>query len=281
MSHEQQDKFEQRIAFVAKHYNEKKLNTDEAWKRFAAGSAIRKRIPLRRYVAGIAAVFVLLIGFGIVYLMHKNTPDWVIVNTLSNQSKDVYLPDSTLVSLAGDSKIKYNRKDFNQKRRTVEMNGKAFFQVKQDVMRPFAVKTTYTVTTVVGTSFQIEEREEATKINVASGKVLFEDHSEGDKNLLTAGMSAEYNAENKRIAIQVADNDMNYLSWKTQTLIFHETPLERVIRDLNECFNVQIINEKGSLDLKLTATFNDLSLEETLFIINQTLDTHLTVVSKP
>ena len=41
--------------------------------------------------------------------------------------KDVYLPDSTLVALAGDSWIRYDAKRYDKERRAVEMNGKAFF----------------------------------------------------------------------------------------------------------------------------------------------------------
>ena len=87
--------------------------------------------------------------------------------------KDVYLPDSTLVALAGDSWIRYDAKRYDKERRAVEMNGKAFFQVTRNEARPFSVKTSQTEVTVLGTSFQIDEKPTVTEVNVVTGKVCF------------------------------------------------------------------------------------------------------------
>lgn len=41
--------------------------------------------------------------------------------TAPGQMKDVYLPDSTLVALAGDSWIRYDAKRYDKERRAVEV----------------------------------------------------------------------------------------------------------------------------------------------------------------
>ena len=56
---------------------------------------------------------------------------------------------------------------------------------------------------------------------------------------------------------------------------FNDTPLEKVVSDLSEYYQVNIINKAETPNLKLTATFNDLPLEDVLLVINQTLDTRL------
>jgi len=71
------------------------------------------------------------------------------------------------------------------------------------------------------------------------------------------------------------EENLNNLSWKTKQLRFNDTPLEKVIRDLNEYYQVEIINKVDSPDSRLTATFNDLPLDEVLMVINQTLDIRL------
>lgn len=53
------------------------------------------------------------------------------------------------------------------------------------------------------------------------------------------------------------------------------TTLDKVIRDLNEYYQVEITNKVDSPDSRLTATFNDLPLDEVLMVINQTLDIRL------
>lgn len=276
MNNEQENKLEQRIRFVAKHYEEGRLDTDKAWQRFAARHQVRRTVSFRRYWMAAASVILLLIGFGTYFITDRNAPEWVAVATQPGQVMEVYLPDSTQVSLAGSSSIRYDKKTYGKERRVVEMKGKAFFQVTRNEARPFSVYTERTEVTVLGTSFQIDEHQGETDVHVMSGKVSFGIAGEkANKVILTAGMSASYSAENKEITVVEEEEDLNTLSWKTRQLRFNDTPLEKVISDLNEYYQVRIINKAENPNLKLTATFNDLSLEDVLLVINQTLDTRL------
>lgn len=275
MNNEQENKVEQRIRFVAKHYEEGRLDTDKAWQQFAGKHQVRRTVSFRRYWMAAASVFLLLIGFGTYFITERNSPEWVAVTTGPGQIKAVYLPDSTLISMAGSSSIRYDVKTYGKERRVVEMKGKAFFQVTRNEARPFSVYTERTEVTVLGTSFQINEQPGGTDVNVMTGKVSFgATGSETDKVILTAGMSASYSMESNGITI-LEEEDLNSLSWKTRQLRFNDTPLEKVIDDLNEYYQVKVINKTETPNLKLTATFNDLPLEDVLLVINQTLDTRL------
>lgn len=275
MDNEQDNKLEQRIRFVAKHYEEGRLDTDKAWQQFADKHQVRRTVSFRRYWMAAASVVLLLIGFGTYFITDRNAPEWVAVATAPGQIMEVYLPDSTQVSLAGASSIRYDKKAYGKERRVVEMKGKAFFQVTRNEARPFSVYTEQTVVTVLGTSFQIDEQPDGTDVNVVTGKVSFgATCNETDKVILTAGMSASYSPENREITIAGEEN-LNRLAWKTRLLRFNDTPLDQVIDDLNECYQVKIVDTAGGRPLKLTATFNGLPLEEVLMIINQTLDTRL------
>ena len=177
--------------------------------------------------------------------------------------------------MAGSSSIRYDAKSYGKERRVVEMKGKAFFKVTRNETRPFSVYTERTEVTVLGTSFQINEQPDGTDVNVMTGKVSFgATGNETDKVILTAGMSASYSMESKGITL-LEEEDLNTLSWKTRQLRFNDTPLEKVIGDLNEYYQVKVINKAENTNLKLTATFNDLPLEDVLLVINQTLDTRL------
>lgn len=275
MNNEQENKLEQRIRFVAKHYEEGRLDTDKAWQQFAAKHQVRRTVSFRRYWMAAASVLLLLIGFGTYYITDRNSPEWVAITTIPGQIKDVYLPDSTLISMAGNSSIRYDAKSYGKERRVVEMKGKAFFKVTRNETRPFSVYTERTEVTVLGTSFQINEQPDGTDVNVMTGKVSFgATGNETDKVILTAGMSASYSMESKGITL-LEEEDLNTLSWKTRQLRFNDTPLEKVIGDLNEYYQVKVINKAENTNLKLTATFNDLPLEDVLLVINQTLDTRL------
>lgn len=275
MNNEQEHKLEQRIRFVAKHYEEGRLDTDKAWQKFAGKHQVRRTVSFRRYWMAAASVVLLLIGFGTYFMTDRNSPEWVAVTTEPGQIMEVYLPDSTLISMAGNSSIRYDKKAYGKERSVVEMKGKAFFQVTRNEARPFSVYTERTEVTVLGTSFQIDEQPDGTDVDVMTGKVSFGvTGSETDKVILTAGMSASYSMESKGITI-LEEEDLNTLSWKTRQLRFNDTPLEKVVSDLSEYYQVNIINKAETPNLKLTATFNDLPLEDVLLVINQTLDTRL------
>ena len=275
MNNEQENKFEKRMRFVARRYKEGALDTNKAWGQFAARKGIRKSVFLLRYWLAAASVFLLLVGIGTFYIVDRNKPEWVAITTASGQVKEVFLPDSTLVSMAGSSTLRYDAKGYGKERRVVEMSGKAFFQVKRNETRPFSVHTALTDVTVLGTSFLVNERSAVTEVNVVTGKVRFSAGQEEEKQVvLTAGMSAVYSKEEKDMTISKEEN-LNNLSWKTKQLRFDDTPLEQVIKDLNDYYQVKITNKAKSQNARLTATFNDLPLDEVLMVINQTLDTRL------
>lgn len=278
MNNEQEEQLEKRLRFVARRYKEGSLDTDKAWQQFAARKGIRRSISFRRYWMAAASVVLLLVGISTLYLKEKNEPEWVAVTTLSGQQKELFLPDSTLVSMAGNSTLRYDAKRYGKERRAVELTGKAFFQVMRNEARPFSVQTARTEVTVLGTSFQVNEMLSQTDVNVVTGKVCFSAGKEEGSVILTAGMSASYSMEKKAIKV-LEEEELNSLSWKTKQLRFNNTPIDKVIEDLNTYYQVTVTNKVKSPETNLTATFNNLPLEDVLMVINQTLDIRL--VAKP
>lgn len=274
MNDEHDNLLEQRIRFVARHYREGGLDADRAWQKFASEHAIRRKVSFRRYWIGAAAAVLVLVGLGTLFMVERNAPDWVAITTAPGQMKDVYLPDSTLVALASDSWIRYDAKRYDKERRAVEMNGKAFFQVTRNEARPFSVKTDQTEVTVLGTSFQIDEKPTVTEVHVVTGKVCFTASEEKKDVILTAGMSAQYSMEDQEITV-LTEEDENKLAWRTGLLRFRETPLDKVIEDLSDYYQVKITNQTKKEGARLTATFDNLPLEEVLQVVNQTLDIRL------
>ncbi len=147
--------------------------------------------------------------------------------------------------MAGNSTLRYDVKKYGKERRVVEMTGKAFFPGEEERGAPFSVHTAMTEVTVLGTSFQVSEQPDMTEVDVVTGKVRFAAGKEPEPVILTAGMSASYSNEKKEIDILKEENPNN-LSWKTKQLRFNDTPLEKVIRDLNEYYQVEIINKVDS-----------------------------------
>ena len=276
MNNNEHDISDKDIQFVAGLYKENVLDAGKAWQRFAVRHAIHRSVSFRRYwLAAASVLLLLLVGIGVLYESERNDSEWISVVTAPGELKEVLLPDSTLVSMAGISTLRYDRTTYGKEQRTVLMSGKAFYQVVRNTQCPFTVQTSKTRVTVLGTMFQVKESASSTYVHVMTGQVRFSTMT-GKNVLLAAGMLGNWAVGQQEISVEHR-NDSNDLSWKTKTLEFKDTPLDAVINDLCEFYQVKIVNRTKSGDLKLTATFNDMSLEEVLKIINQTLDTRLEV----
>lgn len=266
-----------RIKFVARKYKEGSLDIEAAWNTFATRHGIRRRTVMRRYLGGAAAILLLLIGLSGKYWLDRNRTEWIVVATEVKEYKEVRLPDSTIVTLASQSSIRYDKKQYGKERRAVEMKGKAFFQVERDETRPFSVQTGKTIVEVLGTGFQLEEKDQAVTLHVHTGKVRFSAVHDIQSVILTAGMSAIY-SDKAGLQVEEKETNTNYLSWKTRQLRFRNTPLEQVIHDISETYQVELINQtKGNPDLLLTSYFDNMTLDEVLSVINQTLDIQLEI----
>ena len=271
-------KLEKRIRFVAKYYSDGAMDADKAWTKFAEENAMKRSLPLLRYWQSVAAIALVCIAIGTWYIFNQND-SLITINTYARQVKNVYLPDSTLIAMAENSTVIYDSEIYGKGQRDVEMKGKAFFQVQKNEHAPFSVKTTATIVNVLGTSFQLKENNGETELYVASGKVSFASIEGDEAVILTEGMSAIYNNISKAANV-IEMNNSNVLSWRTKTLHFDNTPIDRVIKDIEEYYNISIVNNIMVEDKALTASFNNLPLEEVLQVVNQTLDMHLTVESK-
>lgn len=143
-------------------------DVDRAWEEFKSTLPIEKE---RNYAQwGLVASMALLLCLSC-YLALQYDP-MVTVDNTAMADKEVWLPDGSLVLLKRDSEVRY-RKKF-EKERTVELRGEAFFDVARDSAREFKVKTVYTTTIALGTSFSVREALGSNDAEIAlyTGRVL-------------------------------------------------------------------------------------------------------------
>ena len=274
---EQDKRREAALRFVAKCYRPGALDTDRAWLRFAEAQGISslKRVWMRSAsvwtLAASIALLVSLIGF---YQWQQKQPDWVTFTAEAQQVKRLTLPDQTEISLAGGSRLTYDARHYGQEMRLVRLEGKAFFEVWHDEARPFRVETAESRVTVLGTRFQVVAGKEQTTVDVVSGKVGFALREKTDSVALTAGLQAYYTSGDQRIKVTEQPN-LNELAWLTHRLRFEETPLPQVVADLEQAYQTTL-SYSGDADKRLTATLEELTLEEALQVVNETLDVRIT-----
>ena len=139
----------------------------------------RRTIILKRYIS-IAVLLAFIVASG---LMIKNSD--VSYMTKNGEQLSFVLPDRSIVKLNENSMAEYNKLlfKFNKK---VYMSGEAYYVVAKD--GKFTVETMQHKISVLGTRFVVSQKEMFDVI-CYEGKVMVESLDNGEKKVLTKGMS--------------------------------------------------------------------------------------------
>ncbi|MFT2009156.1 FecR family protein [Pontibacter sp. 13R65] len=226
------------------------LHPDRAW-----------LTPLLKVAASIVLVLSIALGFS--PDLRQRLFNQQLVVTATNGQQELLLPDGTKVYLNRNARLTYS-KAFTGGKREVHLKGEAFFEVAKDPDKPFEVTSGAVVTQVLGTSFNINATAPDTvAVTVVTGKVaVFAAGNEQERLLMLPGESSSYQSGTLRKA---TEKDLNFLAWKTNSLIFRNTPLPQVLKDLNKHYHVSLQLSTNNLQqCELTSTFEQQSLEEVL-----------------
>lgn len=187
----------------------------------------------------------------------------------SNEILHFTFSDSSKITINKNSKISYPEK-FGKKERKIKLSGEAHFSITPDKKKPFVIEVDKAIIKVLGTSFIVKEIkvDSLVKVMVESGKVLFSYKNE--RVVLTKRMSATLDLRSKKIEIDSQPN-VNIGAWKSKKLFFRGTTLKEVISQIEELYDVTIETENPMiLNCKLSATFDNETLEDILMIIEST-----------
>jgi|SRR5690606_15600018 len=157
------------------------------------------------------------------------------------------LPDGTKVWLNSVSELQFPA-EFNAEERTVWLSGEAYFEVERDPTRPFRVHAGGTVTTALGTSFNINTKNlSRVNISLLTGRVKVEAPVLSEGFFLDPGQDMQFEPEMEKISIQ-GFNPGRVIAWKEGRLVFTEASLSEAVKTLEEWYGVTIHleNAKGS-----------------------------------
>ncbi len=224
------------------------------------------RIQRTHYFLRIAAVIVMILAVGIptVFFSLQNAPGVVVEHSSMEGVLTVDLPDGSRVFLNEGSTLNYN-KSFEENRK-VKLKGEGFFNVMSDPQRPFNVHSGKVIVTVLGTSFNVKEslEENNVEVFVESGFVTVSMNDINESITLEPG---QMGTATNRLTTTAQENE-NYLSWKTKDFKFVDESIEDILGVLTRAYHVEVNTEDLSLvDMRLTSTYNDQSFDAILSTI--------------
>ncbi|MBN2610880.1 MAG: FecR domain-containing protein [Bacteroidales bacterium] len=218
------------------------------------------------------AAIIIIIAAGLAFGLHKVTSlmsghESIVVTTDAN-SREVTLPDGSLITLNKNSALRYNNR-FNKNNRELFFSGEAFFDVSKNASLPFVIRTGNTTIQVLGTSFNVKEDTCALKVTVVSGRVsVYETKNRKNQVQLIRNQTASFEYATKKI-IYGENSDLNFLSWKTGRFEFFKTPTADVLSTLANYFDKKLILNINLKD-SITGVFENQPLNEILKEIEMT-----------
>jgi ferric-dicitrate binding protein FerR (iron transport regulator) len=255
------------------NFQETDEQADAAWEKFRQQihpshlKAI-KHIPVQKSAAWtrIAAIFLLAaVITAVLYLINNTEAPEKRVASTTNTLTDT-LPDGSLITLNKQSDIKYPAKF--KKERTVQLHGEAFFAISPDKEKPFRVYTNGVTITVLGTSFNVRDKDTITEIIVETGTVRVTDSLHDV--LLHASEKLVLRKGDPALSKDSTRNEL-YKYYRTKEFICDDTPLWQLAASLEEAYGVRIhIEDQQLRELRIIATFRDVSLDQILSVIHET-----------
>jgi ferric-dicitrate binding protein FerR (iron transport regulator) len=240
----------------------------------------RKRNHTRRILMWVSSAAAVVLLLSIIGIRSWNTSGGdrgpagalsLLLQTDAGETLEHVLSDGSKVRLNRLSSIHYPEA-FEGDVREIYLEGEAFFEIVPDADKPFIIRANRTVTRVVGTSFGVRavKGEDEVVVTVSTGIINLSAEGKADRIEVKQGEQGVCNPEQHKLE-RNTNPDPNALAWKTKLLVFRQTPLTQVARAIENVYRTKILVDSSVSDIRLTSTFDRLSLEEVMQIIEMTL----------
>jgi ferric-dicitrate binding protein FerR (iron transport regulator) len=186
----------------------------------------------------IAASFILVMAVAGLWLRFNDPKQ--VYSTGYGEHRIILLPDSSRVTLNGNSTIRYNADWLNDDDRKVWIEGEAFFDVTHTINHQrFIVHTEDGVEVqVLGTRFNVKVRRGQTEVVLEEGKVTLDVSSMVEAKNITL-IPGDMVTVEKDAFVKAAVNPLHYSAWKNHKLYFDQTTLREVSHILEDTYGIQ------------------------------------------
>jgi transmembrane sensor len=236
-----------------------------------------KRSPIRiqpRKWMHIAAMFILpiLTATGVYFYMSGNESSSapLIVAVERGQKANITLPDGSKVWLNSESKLTYSA-NFNIKKRELQLEGEAYFEVAHNPNKPFIVKSEDISVEALGTAFGMKAYNEDKLISsiLMRGKVLVT--TPDGEAILMPNERIIYDKTTHKKTQSTVTNATDFTGWIHNELRFENESLDDIAKTIQRIYNVEVVFASERLKNQCyTGTINNNSLESVLNIISLT-----------
>lgn len=188
------------------------------------------------------------------------------------ETEMVRLGDGSVVRLGPASHLSVA---MGETARQATLQGEAFFAVATDEGRPFIIATAAGTAQVLGTRFHLAARADELAVTVVEGRVALAgpDHEvrvgAGQATSLLRGLPEP---------VETAEPIEDVADWLEGFLIFHDTPLDAAMREVEQRYGtVVVVGDDALLDRTLTMWFDSKSLSEVMTVVCSVIDARCSI----
>ena len=263
---------------LARTYTEKEV--EDAWKKTCArfGVAPRARKPLKRQWVfwSMAVAIALLVAVNLALVLNApvaGTDKAIILTSQQGKFVKYTLPDSTVVTMNHNSSLEFPLA-FNGDERRVKLNGEGYFDVARDEEKPFIVETGKEIQIkVLGTEFNLQSfsSDDIVQVSLISGSVEISRNGVADFSyIMHPSERFTCNVSNWEMKVETLKG-ITGVEWMSNKLVFMDTTLKEVARQISNHFGVQvIIEEEGLNSIRFSGSFDNRDLGTVLSYMEQT-----------
>lgn len=215
-----------------------------------------KLFTLKRIVwtSGIAAAIALLF-FALPLI---NSQDLQQYATAIGERESVVLPDESIVEVNTLTSISFDSKDW-ENARAVNLKGEAFFKVEKG--RKFSVVSENGTVSVLGTQFNIYDRNKKYEVECLEGKVSVALKS-GEEYILNGGdkLSLDINGN-----INVERSTVDKIDWMNDFVELKNARLDDVLEEMGRYFNFEIESNQNLERFPYSGFFSTNSLDSAIY----------------
>lgn len=215
----------------------------------------RKIRRLNPWIPKVAAglIFLILSSLGLINYFNAS----ITVKSDFGEIVEVVLPDQSVVMLNANSKITYPRRWNKQKTRSIALDGEAFFEVSKDVKegKKFVVKTKDLSVEVLGTEFNVDARDNTTKVFLESGIVKLNALHKKDSLMMEPGEIASIDTTGSLSKMESV-SFVSTPNWKEGSMVLKDITLSEVLKEFELIYGEKYtVENKELLNQSLTIRF--------------------------
>ena len=223
-----------------------------------------QRLTTRPSLRVAAAFAVLLLSVFVFYQLAEND-NQVVHQTDYGQTTTVELPDRSVVTLNGNTRVSYAPAWTDSTDRELWIEGEAYFSIRHTKHdQKFIVHANQLEIEVLGTEFNVNNRDGDTRVTLSTGKIKLN----GPENLkvvkdviMRPGEQAEL-THDRAFEIKLVNTRL-YTAWKDQELVFDHTPMAEVVRMIESTYGLEVVIRHDDINrLELTGLLpsNDIDM---------------------